>query len=213
MVSYKREKVSRKKTQGKRTFDHKKKVNSGPLLFLIVFLPLISSLIFTFISIFVVTSTLRPAFQDDYRYVPKTLIFKKEKEVPHRVVIPKVSVDRLIKEAVIQNGTWETFDDFVSYGLGSALPDELKGSTVMFAHARAGLFSRLDELLDGDSIYVLGKNSWYRYQVLKKIYVLPTETDFLKEDYGRSLILFTCYGPLDEKRVVIISKYIDGESV
>lgn len=213
MVSYKYRETFGKRAYNKKVSSQRTKFGTPLVSLIVVFLPLISSLIFTLIYVFVVLSSLKPVFPADPLYIPETLIFKKEKEIPYRIVIPKISVDRLIKQAVIQNGTWETFDDFVSYGLGSAPPRDQKGSTVMFAHARTGLFSRLDELLEGDSIYILEKNNWYLYKVLKKIYVLPTETDFLKDNYGRSLILFTCYGPLDEKRVVIISGYVNEEGI
>lgn len=137
---------------------------------------------------------------------------EKEDIIPLRVVIPKISVDLQVKEATVSEGTWQTYDDSASYGVGSSVLNKLNGMSVIFAHARAGMFSRLNDLSDGDSIYVLSKDVWYRYVVFKKIYVLPSDVSFLNEGLGRSLALFTCYGPDDEKRVVVLALFEKLES-
>ncbi|OGC50242.1 hypothetical protein A2716_03470 [candidate division WWE3 bacterium RIFCSPHIGHO2_01_FULL_40_23] len=143
--------------------------------------------------------------------LPKTLIFREEKDVPRRIVIPKISVDLVVKGARVDQGTWITFDNFASYGIGTSFLNDKTGNTVIFAHAKDALFSRLDNLNKNDFVYVSSDKEWYRFEVYKKIYVYPYEIDFLKEDYGKALVLFTCYGPEDEKRVVVISRFKDKD--
>lgn len=139
-----------------------------------------------------------------FKPLDKALIFQKERSIPIRIVIPKISVDLPVKLASISGETWETFSDSASFGVGSAFLDDEKGNTVIFAHAKTGFFSKLNDLSLGDITYVFSKHGWVKYEVSEKIYVDPNDTKFLEGNYGKSLILFTCYGNDDEKRVVVI---------
>lgn len=159
------------------------------------------------IGISVYYQTSEVAFADKF-FLPDIDLTKKEANLfPVRIVIPKIFVDLTIRPAEVLDGTWITYEDSASFGIGSAFPNKDTGNTVIFAHARTNLFARLDELSNGDAVYLLDENSWREFRVYKKLYVFPEETSFLNDDFGKSLIMFTCYGQSDEKRVVVIAKY------
>ncbi|MBI4091540.1 sortase [candidate division WWE3 bacterium] len=188
----------------KRKKNRSKKINPAALV------PLVAVLIFL-ITISEGALNSKEILLAESVVVPYNILYQTSEDIPTRILIPKVSTDLAVKPAEIKDGTWQTFDDFASFGIGSSALNISKGSTVIFAHAKLGLFARLDELDYGDFIYVLSNRNWFRYSVHQKLYVYPDEVEFLKQDYGRSLILFTCYGPADEKRVVVIAKFIGGE--
>src|ERR1035437_8204834 len=78
---------------------------------------------------------------------------KEENSNPVRILLPKSDIDVKIVDAKIIDGYWELSDNTASYGLGSGHPGE-KNNTVIFAHARQGLFYNLKDVKENDIIYV-----------------------------------------------------------
>lgn len=142
--------------------------------------------------------------------LPQVLILREENDTPQRINIPKISANIAIKKAFVEKGTWQTFDDSASFGVGSSYLNNAEGSTVVFAHARNKLFSKLNDLKEGDFIYVYGSLKPYEYRVNQKMYVYPDDISFLAQNFGKSLILFTCYGPSDEKRVIVVAGFVEN---
>ncbi len=121
---------------------------------------------------------------------------------PVRILIPKVSIDLRVINAKIVNGYWELSDNTASYGLGSGHPGQ-KGNTVIFAHARQGLFYNLKDVQKNDIIYVFTKKNWFRYKVNKITAVYPNQTQVIEPTKNRTLTLYTCTGFYDEKRLIV----------
>jgi sortase A len=121
---------------------------------------------------------------------------------PIRILIPKVNIDLKIVDAKIINGYWELSETSASYGLGSGHPG-VKGNTVIFAHAREGLFYNLKDVKIGDIIYVFTKDKWYRYKVGTVTAVYPNQTEVLQNTKKEVLTLYTCTGFYDEKRLIV----------
>ena len=121
---------------------------------------------------------------------------------PVRILIPGANIDIKVIDARIINGYWELSDTTASYGLGSGHPGE-KNNTVIFAHAREGLFYNLKEVKMSDVIYVFTKNKWYRYKVNKITAVYPNQTEVIKPTKNEVLTLYTCTGFYDEKRLIV----------
>ena len=121
---------------------------------------------------------------------------------PVRILIPKVQIDLKVIDAKIVDGYWELSDNTASYGMGSGHPGE-KNNTVIFAHAREGLFYNLKDVGLGDIIYVFTKNKWYRYKVNKITAVYPNQTEVIKPTKSEVLTLYTCTGFSDEKRLIV----------
>lgn len=121
---------------------------------------------------------------------------------PMRILIPKADIDLRVIDAKIVDGYWELSDNTASYGLGSGHPGQ-KGNTVIFAHARQGLFYNLKDVAINDTIYVFTKNKWYRYKVNKITAVYPNQTEIIKPTKTEVLTLYTCTGFADEKRLIV----------
>jgi LPXTG-site transpeptidase (sortase) family protein len=143
------------------------------------------------------------------RNLPKNVLFSKnefKESTPDRIFIPNLSIELPIKSTNVVNGTWLTYNDAASFKVGSANINDPSGNTVVFAHAKSGLFKGIDKLKAGDSILVRSEDIWHEFEVSKRFYVDPKDVSFLNRNFGKSLILLTCYGEDDEQRVVIVAK-------
>ena len=138
--------------------------------------------------------------------IKKSLVTnKKIGEFPTRIRIPSVGIDLPIVPAKVINGYWELSDTSASYGLGSGVPGE-QGNTVIFAHARIGLFLPLRDTKLQDSIYVYTQHHAYVYSIIQIKKVYPTDTDVIGPTKREILTLFTCSGFMDTMRLVVIAK-------
>lgn len=118
-----------------------------------------------------------------------------------RLSIPKVDLDVVILEG--------TSNETLALGPGhltnSAFPGE-PGNSVIAAH-RDTFFRRVDELKQGDDVYVQRDGRRYHYVVTTKRVVVPTDLTVLNNTGGSQLTMITCYpihfiGPAPERLVV-----------
>jgi LPXTG-site transpeptidase (sortase) family protein len=119
-----------------------------------------------------------------------------------RILIPKHDIDLTVTFSKIKDGYWELSETTASHGEGSANPGE-RGNTVIFAHARQGLFYNLKNIDRGDIIYVLTKDNWHRYKVSEIKAVYPNQVETIAPTNNEILTLFTCSGFFDEKRLIV----------
>lgn len=124
---------------------------------------------------------------------------------PVRILIPKVDIDLYVTNSRIIDGYWELSENTASYGLGSGHPGT-KSNTVIFAHARHGLFYNLKDVKLNDTVYVFTKDKWYMYKVSTITTVYPNQTDIIQPTKDETLTLYTCTGFADEKRLIVIAK-------
>ncbi len=122
--------------------------------------------------------------------------------LPVRILLPKENIDINVTPSKIINGYWELSENTASYGEGSGIPGQ-NGNTVIFAHAREGLFYNLKDVKTEDIIYVFTKDKWYRYKITKITAVYPNQTEVIKPTKNQTLTLYTCTGFSDEKRLVV----------
>lgn len=122
--------------------------------------------------------------------------------IPDRILIPKSNIDLKVIPSRIVNGYWELSEDTASYGLGSGTPDA-KSNTVIFAHAREGLFYNLKNVKIGEIVYVFSKDKWFRYKINKITTVYPNEIQVIQPTKNETLTLYTCSGFYDEKRLIV----------
>src|SRR3989338_1348336 len=127
---------------------------------------------------------------------------KKPKQSPTRIVISALNINIPVKDANIISGFWEVFPDSAGFGLGSAYPEEA-GNTVIFAHARQGLFLPLKDIRAGENILVLTSAAWYSYTVREIKEVLPSQTEVIAPTAESILTLYTCSGYADSKRLIV----------
>ncbi len=126
-------------------------------------------------------------------------------DIPVKISIPAVEINNLnVVKARVVNGYWELSDSSASYGMGSGHPGT-PGNTVIFAHARTGLFYNLKNIQAGNVIYIYTKDRIYIYKVTNITAVYPSETKVIEPTKTDTLTLYTCTGFYDEKRLVVIA--------
>lgn len=133
---------------------------------------------------------------------PSLLVAKETQNDPVRILIPKVGIDLKVVNAQIINGYWELSENTASYGLGSGQPGT-KSNTVIFAHAREGLFYNLKDVKEGDIVYLFTKDNWLRYKINKITAVYPNQIEVISPTKNEVLTLYTCTGFYDEKRLIV----------
>lgn len=127
-------------------------------------------------------------------------------DYPVKIIIPSVKIDVAVKPSKVLGGVWEIHEDSAGYGLGSALPGRT-GNSVIFAHARAGLFLPLRKIKKNDLISVQTKDDrWYSYIVVEKKEVSPDRIEVIAPTIDKTLTLFTCSGFFDLQRLIVIAK-------
>lgn len=131
---------------------------------------------------------------------PKTLAVSAEE--PLHILIPSAQITLPVVTAKIAYNTWEVSETTASFGEGSSLPGTI-GNTVIFAHARPGLFGSLPDAKVGELVYVFTKHDWYTYRVIERLIVSPDNTAVIQQSSGAELTLFTCTGPGDSHRLVL----------
>lgn len=123
---------------------------------------------------------------------------------PTRIVIPAIGVD-----APIVPGTdWEALKKGVGHHPGTANPGE-RGNLVLAAHndIYGEIFRDLEKLRPGDEIWVHTGVEAYRYVVVQKQIVLPTQVEVMAPTRDPVITLITCYPYLvDTHRLVVIGE-------
>lgn len=128
-------------------------------------------------------------------------------KLPTRILIPSLNIDLPITPSKVVGGYWEISEKTASFGLGSNLPGEA-GNSVIFAHARDGLFLSLRKIKKDAFVYILTNKDWYSYQVEDTKLVKPTEIEVIAPTGFEILTLYTCSGFADTKRLIVKAKRI-----
>ncbi|WP_376788457.1 sortase [Thermoflexus sp.] len=123
---------------------------------------------------------------------------------PTRIVIPSIGVD-----APIVPGTdWEALKKGVGHHPGTANPGE-RGNMVLAAHndIYGEIFRDLEKLRPGDEIWVYAGSHAYRYVVVQRQIVLPTQVEVMAPTRDPVVTLITCYPYLvDTHRLVVVGE-------
>ena len=127
-------------------------------------------------------------------------------DVLSRLTIAKINLDAVIVEGTSRKS--------LKLGPGhmedSAVPGS-SGNSVIVAH-RDTFFRHLDELHEGDRIYLRRQGEVYRFEVTGRRVVEPTDLSVLRQSPSAQLTLITCYpthyvGPAP-KRLVVVARLI-----
>ena len=123
-----------------------------------------------------------------------------------RLTITKINLDAVIVEGTSRKS--------LKLGPGhmedSAVPGS-SGNSVIVAH-RDTFFRHLDELREGDGIYLHRQGEVYRFEVTGRRVVEPADLSALRQSPSAQLTLITCYpthyiGPAP-KRLVVVARLI-----
>jgi|688.fasta_scaffold00232_24 LPXTG-site transpeptidase (sortase) family protein len=138
----------------------------------------------------------------------ESILITPEKEVsnvkPNQILIPDLNINLSVEEGHIENGTWTLNDYSALHAEGSPSLDSSHGNTIIYAHARAGLFKDLRSLKKGSKIKLMGDDGKeYIYKVTEGEVIKPEEIKKIMKIGTHQLTLFTCDGPQDKYRLLI----------
>lgn len=124
------------------------------------------------------------------------------------IYIPKLRLSLPIQTSEIVNGQWQIDTRKTAfYGRGSSLPGN-PGTTVIFAHAKDGLFDYLPLLSKDDTITISSNIAVFVYAITNRRLVNPKDLTFLQTEGENVLAIFTCFGQNETKRLVYFGKLI-----
>jgi len=127
-------------------------------------------------------------------------------EQPTRIVIPAIGVDA----RVVEGDGWEQLKKGAGHRIGSANPGE-RGNCVISAHndIYGEIFRDLHKLELEDEIIVYAGSQPYRYKVVAKRIIEPTEVEVMDPTPDPILTLITCYPyRIDTHRIVVIAALV-----
>lgn len=194
-----------KKSKRKQSSFYKKPVLSWVVQHIGIFFLIIGTLFFIVPLVIPHTASVEHEQQEPIQADASFISNNSTQETPTHIVIPSVSIDLPITPAKLVRGYWETSLTTASFGEGSAAPGT-GSNTVVFAHAREGLFLPLKDVNVGDRIYLLTQSRHFSYTVDTITEVNPTDVYTIRSTEDERLTLFTCSGFFDSKRLVVVAK-------
>jgi len=142
---------------------------------------------------------------------PKQLLSGPEVEkinlgIPIRIVVPSVGIDLPVKfgsyNSVDQTWTLDTESAF--YADRSVPSNDSNGSTLIYGHARSGLFGQLPAIANGATAQVFtDSGKVFSYIFVSSRQVQPDDTSIFVNSGPPSLALQTCSGPFDIYRTLV----------
>lgn len=148
----------------------------------------------------------------------KPVEFQKSNVSSYKISIPRLG----IKNATVSIGGEDLSQSLIQYP-GTAMPGQI-GNAVIFGHSvlpafynptnYLTIFSTIPTLVKGDSITVNFDGITYKYQVIDKFEVDPTDLQVLEQDTSDSfLTLVTCVPPgLTTSREIIRARIVPVRS-
>jgi sortase A len=121
-----------------------------------------------------------------------------------KIMIPSIDVDA----PVVEGDGWEELKMGAGHRVGSVNPGE-RGNTVISGHndVYGEIFRRLEDVNIGDGVIVYAGETPYRYVVVAKMVVEPTEVSLLATTPDATLTLITCHPyMIDTHRLVVIAE-------
>jgi len=127
-------------------------------------------------------------------------------EQPTHIVIPAIGVDA----RVVEGDGWEQLKKGAGHHIGSANPGE-RGNCVISAHddIYGEIFRDLHKLELEDEIIVYAGAQPYRYKVVSKRIIEPTQVEVMDPTPDPVLTLITCYPyKIDTHRIVVVAALV-----
>lgn len=126
--------------------------------------------------------------------------------IPTRVVVDSVGIDLPVQIGSydISSQTWTLDTQSAFYADRSVPTNDSNGSTLIYGHARFGLFARLPEISEGATAKVYtdsGKVFAYTFASTRQ--VKPDDTSVFLTSGAPMLALQTCSGPFDVYRTLV----------
>lgn len=141
------------------------------------------------------------------------------------IIIPKLGINTKIIEDVDPYDSaiyQQALSKGIAHAKGTSLPD-LEGNTFLFAHSSDNFYNAnrfnsvfylLHHLENDDIFYIVYKGEKYKYSVVGKKVVDPTDTKYMKNysDIEQSVTLMTCWpAGTTINRLVVVAKLLPNE--
>lgn len=125
---------------------------------------------------------------------------------PTKIYIPKLSRTLEVSDGEVVNNRWVISATGVSYLTASAIPGNV-GNAVIYGHNKRNILGGLPEVKEGDSVYIVTNNGEvFRYTIIERREVKPTQVEILKQSDDSRLTIYTCNGFLDQARFVVVGR-------
>lgn len=125
---------------------------------------------------------------------------------PERILVPSIGIDVEVDSGNYDkdNITWNVSQNKVNFAVMTDLPNNKSGNTVIYGHNSKYIFKNLEDVKDGDRVYIQTKNGHsFEYVFISKKEINPNDVSILESSELPQLILLTCKGLLNEKRLVL----------
>jgi len=136
--------------------------------------------------------------------------------IPARVVVSSVGIDLPVKTGSYNttDQTWTLDERSAFYADRSVPANDSNGSTLIYGHARFGLFAKLPEIGEGATAEVYtDSGKIFSYTFASSRQVKPDDTSIFVNSGKPTLALQTCSGPFDIYRTLVSFKLSGVSSV
>jgi len=126
--------------------------------------------------------------------------------LPTRVIVPSVGIDLPVKIGSYNTAdqTWTLDMQSAFYADRSVPVNDSNGSTLIYGHARGGLFAKLPEISSGATAQVYtDSGKVFSYIFASSRQVQPEDTSIFVNSGAPILALQTCSGPFDIYRTLV----------
>lgn len=135
---------------------------------------------------------------------------------PNRLVINSLGMDLPIDVGAYDptSGEWTTADDRAFFADNSVPANDSNGVTLIYGHARWGVFGSLPDLKPGATADLYTSNGrvfHYQYKSVRE--VVPTDTSVFTVYGPPTLMLQTCTGAWDMYRAMYSFSYVGEEGL
>ncbi len=154
------------------------------------------------------------------RYVPllpealsSSMVIQGSAQRPTHLKLTQESESIELVPSQIQNQTWETSQTGASILTNPSLLGLSDTSIVIYGHNWPRLLGKLHELKEGDVFYLKIQGSWQEMQIQSQSIVGKSDLGPLYAADTKSVIVYTCAGFLDSKRLVVLAKPTDYRAI
>ena len=132
--------------------------------------------------------------------------------VPNRIVIPSLRLDIRVKIGSYDQKTkqWTISDDGAYYADYSIVPNDTIGTSLIYGHARWGIFGALPDLPEKADLYVYTESEHvFHYQYIAVTNVEPSNTNIFSRKGVPQLVLQTCSGAWSQYRSLYTFSFVE----
>jgi LPXTG-site transpeptidase (sortase) family protein len=174
---------------------------------------IVAGILMVSLSILLALSRINPRRLNFYR-IPQTLNNESIETAdshlsrPKYITIAGTSISLPIIPSTIEDQTWETTEEGVSYLTMSPVPGE-KGNSILYGHNWTDLLGPLMDVKPGQTIRIRYEDETQKtFMVENTATVSPNDTSILMASAEPMMTIYTCTGLFDSKRFVVTARPI-----